>query len=121
MLNSMYFDRSGNPIGLLQWAQLCDGANGHDYARVEQWRGEAVTIEGKWYAHLWVSTVWIGINLRFSDGPPLIFETMVFVEDGPTIEGAMRYSTEREAREGHRRIVESLDGSSKAPFVWVER
>jgi hypothetical protein len=29
-----------------------------------------------------VSTIWLGINHRFGDGAPLIFETMVFY-DGP--------------------------------------
>ena len=56
-----------------------------------------------------VSTVWIGINHNFSgEGPPLIFETMVFGSEGDLY--CERYATEEQAREGHaatlRRLIE---------------
>ena len=53
----------------------------------------------------WVSTVYLGINHRFGDGPPLIYETMVFV--GDTFRGVdcKRYSTQEESELGHHRLV----------------
>ena len=53
-----------------------------------------------------VSTVWLGFDHNYSDGPPLIFETMVFPSEGDWDEIAVdRYSTEQEAMEGHRSLV----------------
>jgi hypothetical protein len=53
-----------------------------------------------------VSTVWLGIDHRgFGDGPPLIFETMIF---GGEYEFCARYSTEERAVEGHARVVAAL-------------
>jgi hypothetical protein len=55
----------------------------------------------------WVSTVWVGMDHSFGDeGPPLIFETMVF----PTALtlgdlDCERYSTEAEALAGHEAMV----------------
>lgn len=54
-----------------------------------------------------VSTVFLGIDHRvFNDGPPLLFETMVFgdYED----DNEVRYSTWDEAVEGHQKMVERL-------------
>ena len=53
-----------------------------------------------------VSTVWLGLDHGFGNGPPLIFETMVF----PEAEICERYSTEVEAREGHARLVQQQNG-----------
>ncbi len=49
----------------------------------------------------WVSTVFLGIDHNYrDDGPPLLFETMVFEDDHG---GDMwRYSTWDEAMEGHK-------------------
>lgn len=53
-----------------------------------------------------VSTVWVGLDLGyaslFGDGPPLIFETMIF--GGERDLWTWRYATEREAREGHKAV-----------------
>jgi predicted cobalt transporter CbtA len=55
-----------------------------------------------------VSTVWIGIDHRFGDdGPPLIFETMVFNRaEGWGELDCERYSTEAEAVAGHAAMCE---------------
>jgi len=47
----------------------------------------------------YVSTVFLGIDHSFDDGPPLIFETMVF--GGPLNEMQWRYPTYHAALEGH--------------------
>ncbi len=46
-----------------------------------------------------VSTVWLGFDRRFGNGPPLIFETMVF--GGLHDQDQARYATEIEAILGH--------------------
>jgi hypothetical protein len=58
-----------------------------------------------------VSTVWLGLDHNYlSDGPPIIFETMVFATS-PNVEGlgpdldSRRYSTEAQALEGHEEMV----------------
>lgn len=46
-----------------------------------------------------VSTVCLGIDHRFGEGPPLLFETMIF--GGPHDQYQERYSTWDEAQQGH--------------------
>lgn len=55
----------------------------------------------------WISTVFLGIDHNFSgDGPPLLFETMVFFDrEDLRDEIMMRYATYAEAREGHDTLV----------------
>jgi len=88
---SIYFDRQGRELQLMDWASKFEDK---EYQIVKQDR------IGKYF----VSTVWLGINHRFMrGGPPLIFETMVFVDDekDPLNEYQERYSTEEEAVNGH--------------------
>ena len=54
-----------------------------------------------------VSTVFLGLNHQFGDGPPLIFETMIF-SPGPLDQECWRYSTESEALVGHAAAVAQL-------------
>lgn len=53
-----------------------------------------------------VSTIWLGLDHQYSDGPPLIFETMVFPQDSWSEEECKRYSTEEQALAGHAAMVE---------------
>lgn len=63
-----------------------------DYKRVAQ----------SWVGEKWISTVWLSLNHQFDEGPPLIFETMVFdSEHSFQDEFVCRYSTEEEALLGH--------------------
>lgn len=59
-----------------------------------------------------VSTVWLGLDHNCSDeGPPLIFETMVF---GESLDGEKRrYSTEAEAIAGHAEMVARVRAERK--------
>ena len=53
-----------------------------------------------------VSTVFLGIDMGFGDGPPVLFETMVFRgHDDWREEGCERYCTWDEAEAGHKRWV----------------
>ena len=54
-----------------------------------------------------VSTIFLGVDHRFiGEGPPLVFETMVFRGGDPQM--TWRYSTWEEAEEGHKSIVSGL-------------
>jgi hypothetical protein len=59
---------------------------------------------------VFVSTVFLGIDHSYGDGPPLLFETMVF--RGHLDERQWRYSTWDQAEAGHARIVQAVrDGT----------
>lgn len=53
-----------------------------------------------------VSTVFLGLDHAFGDGPPLLFETMVF--GGPHDQWQDRYSTYDEAEAGHKRVLDAV-------------
>lgn len=63
-----------------------------------------------------VSTVFLGIDHSFEIGPPLLFETMIFMKDNAYVKGEKnifldyqeRYSTWNEAKEGHKRACEHV-------------
>jgi len=91
-----YYDRQGNPIDMTTWANMAEDMTLKRVASTD-------------LAKVWVSTVWLGLDHAFMDGPPLIFETMIFKRDGAEIdwceEYAERYSTEAAALAGHDRAV----------------
>ena len=61
-----------------------------------------------------VSTVWLyGIDHNWGDGPPIIFETMVF--GGIHNLELRRYSTEEQAMRGHLEAVDRLR-AGRSPF-----
>lgn len=97
-----YYDRDGNPITLMQWAELLEGGEGI--------RRVALTEVGPYV----VSTVWLGLDHGYGKGhAPLIFETMVFPGEGwndpttpsPAFDYQDRYGTEAQARQGHAEVV----------------
>ena len=52
---------------------------------------------------LWVSTVFLGLDHGFGNGPPVLFETMIF--SGSNGQQQWRYGTVEEARAGHAHAV----------------
>jgi hypothetical protein len=89
---SLYYSRAGEPMTLGEWAATFEESNQVAFDEV---------------AGIKVSTVWIGLDHNFlSAGPPLIFETMVF--GGAHDEFCDRYSTEEQAKAGHRRVLAAL-------------
>lgn len=56
-----------------------------------------------------ISTVFLAMDHRFGDGPPLLFETMIF--GGEHDGDQWRYSTWDEAEAGHKRAVELVKKS----------
>ena len=90
----MYFDKAGEPVTFFEWAELREEPG---YRRI----GFTEVCEG-----VEVSTVWLGMNHNWYDGPPIIFETLVFSDDTGT--ECYRYSTEAQAVAGHDRVVAEL-------------
>lgn len=54
-----------------------------------------------------VSTVFLSLDHSFIEGPPVLFETMIF--DGPHDGFTRRYHTYDEALAGHNKVVEVLE------------
>ena len=91
----MYYDKLGQPMELFDWARRF---NNFDYKRVAKDILPNGTV---------ISTVWLGMDHGFGEGKPLIFETMVFLSEADYREEDIeRYSTEEEAKTGHKRMVE---------------
>lgn len=98
---SRYYDIDGNPLELMEWAVLFEQRT----EDTDWWVIDHTSI-----GDADVSTVWLGLDHRFSGkGPPLIFETMVF--GGPLDSEMERYSTKEQATEGHARWVAKVEGS----------
>ena len=96
-------DKKPVPIAdLLEWAKAFGAMAGRRVAE-DFVRREKGNIVGK----IHVSTVFLGIDHQWGDGPPLLFETMVF-GDCALDESQERYSTWEEAEAGHRAWVERV-------------
>jgi hypothetical protein len=58
-----------------------------------------------------VSTVFLGVNHQWGDGPPILFESAVYRGRGRGQKGwsiAARYSTWQQAEDGHKYVVEMI-------------
>lgn len=76
------------PADLMTWATWFEKADRH----------VARTVIGPYL----VSTIFLGLDHQFGNGPPLLFETMIFAEDDWTGEYQERCSTWDEAEEQHK-------------------
>jgi hypothetical protein len=83
-------DHSIRPVGSMEeWCQWYEKA----HCSID-WAGNA---------ELYVSTIFLGLNRNwFGEGPPILFETMVF--GGEYNELTFRYSTYDEAIAGHKDV-----------------
>jgi hypothetical protein len=89
---------SPTTLDMMQWAMWRE--NNRDRIRVD----------ADYVGPVWISTVFLGMNHAFRDGPPLIFETMSFCDDGDWAESdCERYSTYEEAQAGHRAMVKKYE------------
>ena len=98
-----WYDRQGNIISTAEWGRLHDDL---DYVRL------GMTEIGPYV----VSTVWLGLDHSFMEGPPVIFETMVFTSSAWNADRSdpdrelmvdidtVRYCTEEEAYAGHEEV-----------------
>ena len=93
---SNFYDKDGTQLELMEWAKKIESV---DYKRVD-----LTTLEDGTK----ISTVWLGSDHQFGEGPPLIFETMVFhdEDDRPDELDMERYATLEEAQVGHEEMVE---------------
>jgi hypothetical protein len=89
-----YYGFDGEEIDRDQWSALFEDAEGRRIGYDELPNGYTV------------STVWLGLDHSFGDGPPLIYETMVFKTGSHSDEDMLRYPTRGEAAEGHANMVE---------------
>jgi len=104
----IYFDKDGKPIDLFEWAKKFEDLSYKVIEQTELRNG------------LWVSTVWLGLNHCYSEGEPLIFETMVFKNKEIGKELDMdRYNTLEEAKEGHKKMVAKYDDYGLPLACWV--
>jgi hypothetical protein len=83
-----------------------------------QWGGEgrvANDTVGEGADRAQISTVFLGLDHQWGDGPPLIFETMVF--GGRFDQSQERYPTEEAALAGHARWVAQASQPSPTPVI----
>lgn len=82
---------------LMKWADWFEKAN-RRVARTDTKNGQ-------------ISTVFLGVDHSFGDGPPLLFETLVF--GGTLNDEQERYSTWDEAVAGHKKMVERVEAGEE--------
>jgi len=93
MTGVRYFGRDGQPVSDDEATRLFGDGDARRVARTKVGDAE-------------VSTVLLVIDHSLGEGPPLIFETMVF--GGPHDNWCDRYSTEAQAQAGHDQVVAAL-------------
>lgn len=92
-----YYDRQGQPITMDEWGRLIGDL---EYKIIRQ----TPLFDGTF-----ISTVWLGIDYGFGYGPPLIFETMVFPNDGLGLEQeCRRHPTEAAALAWHDQTIAKI-------------
>jgi hypothetical protein len=108
----VYYNRDGTPIpDAMEWARQFEGTSSRRVARTK------VTDAADPSKSFDVSTVFIGLDHGFGDGPPLIFESMTFAEGDSMDEMCERYSTETQARQGHTLMVVEVAKDCIDPIV----
>lgn len=99
---AQFYDLGNVPVSMEEWSGTI---------RLDRHIGSTYIGRGK--RQVWVSTVFLGLNHAYDDGPPLLYETMVFGldEEGDRdwSEREMhRYTGPLAALEGHERVVRRL-------------
>ena len=65
-----------------------------------------------------ISTVFLGLDHQFGDGPPLLFETLVF---GGPLDGEMsRYPSWDDALAGHKLMIKLIEENAAKKCIWKE-
>jgi len=94
-----YYDREGRPISYEVWRRQ---------RSFNKQVAETRISDGKV-----VSTVWTGLSASLN-GPPKIFETVVFSSDGSVVVEEVKSETEAAARDRHAEVVESWERNALA-------
>lgn len=92
-MDDRYYDLDGNPVPMREWARLFEARR----------QGKGIVEQTRLTGGVYVSTVWLGLNHRWGEGPPLIFETLIF--DDLEDERMWRYSTFTEAFRHHHQLL----------------
>lgn len=100
---SRYYDWDGSPITFDQWPEMFKDNR------------LAKTTVGGYH----VSTVYLGLDHGWGDGPPLIFETMIF-GSGALDNDCDRYSTREQALAGHEAAIQRCLTAMAAAFDPIE-
>lgn len=87
-------------------------------ASTEEWARDFEKVENRRVAYdevgdRRVSTVFLGIDHNYGDGPPLLFETMVFPLNNFDEEICERCSTWEQAEAQHARILKQVQDQQK--------
>ena len=98
----IYYDRQGRPMTLHQWAEKFQDEDYTHIARDVIGPDEPLDPAPL----ITVSTFWLGVNPNWRHDEPLIYETLII--GGGYYATGMRYATEKQAQEGHRRAVDEL-------------
>src|SRR5262245_48259145 len=92
-------DANGEPQAVddvMVWAEWFETARRH----------VAETFVPEDVPRLHVSTVFLGLDHQYGDGPPILWETMIFAgEEDPEIAHSERYTSREAAVKGHLRAV----------------
>lgn len=113
---SEYYDRQGQPITMMEWAELMEEKYAARRAGDNGWtkpEADPSRVGFDQVGDVKVSTVWLGLDHGWGGGPPLIFETMIF--GGEHDQECYRYSTQAEALASHRDIVRRLQKGLPLP------
>ena len=95
-------DHTFTEVDLMTWATAFEGRRDGDH---DHWRVARDVIDG-----VVVSTVFMGLDHQFGEGPPILFETMIF---GGTLDDYQeRYATWEQAEAGHKRAIELVKGGT---------
>ena len=86
---------------LLKWAEAFETAD-----RLVRLDRATVRVAGKPVVFVDVSTVFLGFDHQIGEGPPLLFETMVF--GGPLDQESDRCSTWEDAEKMHEKMMERV-------------
>ena len=100
-MSEMYIlDENGNPVeekDLMKWAEWIENSRE---------RRVAYDLVGEHE----VSTVFLGLDHSFGEGEPLLFETMVFIDDETSEfhDYCKRYETKEQAVAGHKEVLDKI-------------
>lgn len=79
-----------------------------DYSHMQRC-GERVGLT--WVGPYRISTVFLALDHQYGDGPPLLYETMVFEGDGSKDLDMERYTTLEQAQAGHAAMVKKWEAT----------
>ena len=96
VMNKKYILDGKTPVlcDLMTWAEWFETPGNRTVAKTK-------------IADVLISTVFLGLDHSWGEGPPILFETMIF--GGKLDQEQERYSTWDEAEEGHKQMVERVE------------